>query len=915
MSNKQDRAVFSAAPDPGRARTLADLIELLRLLKVWAADPSYETITWRVNELWRAAGLPPREWTTYKNTVAACFVVGRRQPKDDLLLAIVEVLNPDPGYVAQWRQALRIVRGEAAAAMFVRAHATLPDDSTPFIGRAPELASIMERSPGAVPCWVIEGMPGIGKTQLAVHVGHLLLRGPAFTEVLFANLRGFHDDPWQPPVAATAVLDTFLRVLGLPGRDVPHDLAGRARRYRELLRDRRVLVVLDNAADVDQVRPLVADAPNCLTLVTSRHPLTDLLGARRLPLDGFTESESLDLLRAVAGAGRIDAEPGIAASIASACGNHPHALALTSSRISAQPDWTLVDHLARLTSQRASLRIDDAVETSIGLSYDLLPARSATMLRRLALHPGEDLSVHAAAAVAGTSRQVAEPELTRLTARYLLRQRGAHRYQLHDLVRTYVLARGRDEDPHTERGLARTRLFVHYLHTAARAMDRSAPHERHLRPVIAMAEPPEQDFADAAAARAWLDAERANLVALGVHAADESWPEADIGSLALVLHRHLHNAGYYHDVEALLTRALADSTGAWRGTVVTGLGLVRLRLGRLDEAADSFRLALTIAENNGDRVGEGRGLINLGVALWQRGDHHQAALAYHDAFIVAGAAGDRLGEGRSLNALGTINGHRGRYAVAQACFTRAATIAGQQGDPVLAGRAQGNLGVLCQRRADYFGAIRHHDRALMLAGVAGDRAGEVAVLASLAGLWQRLGYPDRAIEHGLRALAVATEIGDRTGEINALVSLAVARQRLGDVDWAVEHGTRALTLAREIGDRGGAANALCTLAVVAGRGGRPSVAVARYYQARVLAVRTGDRSLEAEVCNGLGEAVLALGMPVRASQHHYRALRISDEIRDRHEQVRAHRGLVAALRAAGQFGQAAWHRQCYEALG
>jgi tetratricopeptide (TPR) repeat protein len=916
MSDGQDRTTFASAPDPGRARTVADLIELLRLLKVWAGDPSYESITGRVNELWRAAGLPAREWTTYKNTVAACFIVGRRHPKDDLLLAIVEVLNPNIGYVAQWRQALRIVRGEAAAATFVQAHATLPDDTTLFIGRASELACLTGWAPGgAEMCWVIEGMAGIGKTQLAVHAGHLLLRRHSFTDVLFVNLRGFHDNVWQPPVAATAVLDAFLRVLGVSGRDVPYDLVGRVRRYRELLHDRRVLVVLDNAADVDQVRPLIVDTPTCLTLVTSRRPLAGLPGVRRLPLDVFTTAEALQLLRDAVGPGRIDAEPRIAAALAEACGNHPHALTLTSSRISTRPDWSLADHLARLTSQRANLRIDNAMEVSFGLSYDLLPPLRRAMLRSLALHPGEDLTAHAAAAIAGMPVQVAQPHLEQLTASYLLRQRSPHRYQLHDLVRTYALARGCDEDSHTDRRLARTRLFLHYLHTTSLAMDRYAPHERHLRPAVTTCETSEQCFADGVEAKAWLDAERANLVAVGVRAADEQWDGTDVGALAVALHRYLHNAGYYHDVGALLTRALRGSAAKQHGTVVTGLGLARLRLGELDRAADSFRHALLIAKDTGDRIGEVRGLINLGVVHWRQGDQDQAAQVYYQAFRVARAAGDLLGEGRALNALGTINGHRGRYAVAEACFARAITIAEQLDDHVLAGRTLSNLGVLCQRWDSYAKAIDHHHHALNLARAAGDRAGEVAVLSNLAVAWQRLGYPDRATEHGARALALARDIGDRSGEITALSSLAVAWQQSGAADLAVEHATQALALAMDIGDRATAANALSTLAVVALGRGRPSAAAARYHQARILAIRTGDCSLEAEVYNGLGETILAMGMPVRASEHHYRALLISDQIRDRHEQARAHRGLAASLRVAGQFGQAAQHRQRGESAG
>src|SRR5438552_1590220 len=203
---------FGVLPDPGRASTLDGLVEELRLLKVWAGDPSYAMIKERINAAWKTAGRPGSEWAK-KPTVAACFTPGRRRLNTDLVLAVVAALHPDVGYVAQWRQALRVIGGETQAAAQVRVQDRLPPDLAGFTGRTAELDRLWQVlqhgsvNGGAVVISAIAGMAGIGKTQLAVHAGHLLAREQAIDRVLFVNLRGFHPDPAQPPADPAAVLD------------------------------------------------------------------------------------------------------------------------------------------------------------------------------------------------------------------------------------------------------------------------------------------------------------------------------------------------------------------------------------------------------------------------------------------------------------------------------------------------------------------------------------------------------------------------------------------------------------------------------------------------------------------------------------------------------------------------------------
>src|SRR3954463_15731021 len=312
---------FVVLPDPGRAGTLDELTEALRLLKVWAGEPSYDAVKDRINTAWRTAGRPGGELAK-RATVADCFKTGRRRLNTDLVIAVVRALHPDEGYVTQWRQALRVIAGETRAASQVLALGRLPEELPGFTGRATELDLLRralhsrQRAGDPVVISTIAGMAGVGKTQLAIRAGHLLARQQPFDRVLFVNLRGFHPDPAQPPADPAAVLDAFLRLLGVPGQQIPHELHARAAAYRGRVAGTRTLVVLDNAADADQVRPLLPDTPGCRVLVTSRRSLTALRPATHLTVDVFTPTEAEALLAHAATRIPTGEDPDAAARIA-----------------------------------------------------------------------------------------------------------------------------------------------------------------------------------------------------------------------------------------------------------------------------------------------------------------------------------------------------------------------------------------------------------------------------------------------------------------------------------------------------------------------------------------------------------------------------------------------------------------------
>ncbi|MCY1145420.1 tetratricopeptide repeat protein [Actinoplanes sp. Pm04-4] len=728
------RSEFTDLPDPAHADSVDSLIERLRLLKVWAGNPSYEAIKDRVNTAWAAAGRPAREMT-HKPTVANCFRPGRRWLNTDLVLAVVESLHPDVGYVTQWRQALRAVAGEIEAISQVRVQDSLPLDQAGFTGRTGEMAQLRRAAQacGTVVISAIEGMAGVGKTQFAVHAGHLLLRERAADRVLFVNLRGFHPDPAQPPADPAAVLDGFLRLVGVPGHHIPHDLPGRTAAYRRRLAGTRTLVVLDNAASAEQVAPLLPMTPGCVTLVTSRRSLADLDPAVRLTVDVFTLPEAVAFVTGALPGVPVGPDPAAAARIARRCGCLPLALGLVAGHIRNTPGWTLTDHADRLDERHDARRLDDAVELALDLSYQHLPDTLRRLLRLLALHPGLEFDVDAAAALAGTDVPTARTGLDQLRADHLVQPSTPGRFTLHDLVRVYATTRAHDKDAPAVRRAALTRLFDHYM---ARAADkRTTP--------------------------AWLDTERSNLIAVAVHAATNGWP-AHTTRLARTLNRYLRG-GYHTEALTLHGHALvaARHTGdrTAQAHALMSVGVAHLRQARAEAAADHLHRALSLFRQLGDRSGEARARTNLGFMDEQSGRLARAGAQYRQALTLARLTGHRRAEVFALYGLGRVDLRSGRF------------------EP----------------------AAEHLGQALELCRQLGHRIGEASVLDSIGSLNVQLGRVALAADCHRRSVTIAREIGDQDAEAWMLNSLGDAARSAGDAVEALAHHGAARAIADQIG--------------------------------------------------------------------------------------------------------------------
>ncbi|MBM2623573.1 tetratricopeptide repeat protein [Actinoplanes sp. LDG1-06] len=755
-------------PDPAGCRSLDELAAALRSLKAWAGDPSYDTITRRVNAGFAPAG---------RGTVVDCFRDGRRRINPELVVAVVASLHDDDVYLARWRQAIRVTLAEREAAANVRVLAGLPSDANSFVGREPHLASL-ERAAGVC---VITGMAGVGKTQLAVHAGH---RRTGETK-LFVDLRGFHPDESQPPAEPGAVLDGFLRALGVPARQIPHDLNARSALFRDQVAGRQALVILDNAADEEQVRPLLT--PDALTLVTSRRDLSGLGPATRIDLDVFSSREASELL---SGATPSEGDRAAVERVAQRCGYLPLALRVVAGQMAATPGWSVADHADRLDERHRNQRIDDGVQLALQLSEQGLPERRRILLRRLAGHPGQDLDVYAAAALLDAELDETEEHLRRLTAEHLIQQPVPGRFVLHDLVRAYAADRAADEERPADRQAALTRLFDLFLYAASAAMDALHPAEKHRRPELEPHAVRAPDLSDPKAALHWLDTERATLVAICLHAARNGWPSYAV-RLAATIYTYLDNGGYPADAIAVHSEArhAAARSGdlAGEANALVNLAVVHWQLGRHPEALEQLTEALALFRRLGDGRGQARALGNLGVVHNVFGNHEASAAHHAQALDQFAEIGDRVGEANTLTNLGDVYLRMGRPSDAADHHRRALALFRDLSHRGGEATALTNLGDADTQLGNHAAALDSYDKAVAIFGELGERYGQTCALNGRGEALSAAGRSEEALTTFTVALGTARLIDDPSEQARAHAGLAALHEAAGDTEAAARH--------------------------------------------------------------------------------------------------------------------------------
>jgi DNA-binding SARP family transcriptional activator len=652
---------------------------------------------------------------------------------------------------------------------------------------------------GTVVISAIDGMAGIGKTALAVHAAHRLAE--AFPDgQLFIDLHGYTRG--HPPREPGQVLEWLLRALGVSIGQVPEDTEARAALYRQRLADTRTLILLDNALDEAQVRPLLPAASGCMVLVTSRRRLKGLDDAHSLSLDVLPPADAVALLRAMSGPDRIPCDDAVLGEIAHLCGLLPLALRIAWALVRHRPAWSL-EHLAGLLRdqhRRVSALADGErdLATVFDLSYTSLDARHRLLLRRLALAPGPDADAYAASALLECDPQAATKLLEGLVDHNLLIAYAPGRYRLHDLIRAHTAALA-DKDPDCERNSALDRLLHYYAHTAQSASitiaryPRSAPDG----PAPAYARAPTGPDAG----RVWLRTERDNLEAAHAHAhacdLDENVVALAAGLAEILLtDGPLTQALELHRAAAATAQRHGWSTA--HATALTDLAVAQRCAGDSPTAVNTASQALEIHRAAGDQLGQAVALLNLGIARLWAGDRPGGDDALTQALAIYRAVGNHHGEAAALLNLGCMWASAGDRPGAEDAFTRALENYRAVGNHHGEASALANLGDMRRLAGDLKGASDAFARALKIFRAAGHRIGEATALTELASVWRLAGNPPAAVDAVSRALEIFRAAGSRHNESWAFNHYAAAVAASGDTPLALVLYRQALAMNREL---------------------------------------------------------------------------------------------------------------------
>jgi tetratricopeptide (TPR) repeat protein len=673
-------------------------------------------------------------------------------------VAYNEVGGPVTGMVVQAGAIHRMALSGAAPPEERLVPRQLPLAVRDFIGRVDQLTSLDAAlataqadgaSAGAVVISAVDGLPGVGKTALAVYWAHQVQdRFPDGT--LYVNLRGYGPgDPAQP----SDVLDGFLRALGEQPERIPIGVESRAGLYRSLLAGRKVLVLLDNAGSVEQVRSLLPGSRGCLVLVTSRDSLTGLVineGAVRVTLPPMATNEALELVRGTIGSSLARDDADAVQRLVQLCNGLPLALRISSGRIAARPQLRVGDMVREMVDDRQRLdTLSTSRDAAAGLrqvfdwSYEKLTAEQARIFRLLGLHPGPDVSLPAAAAVAGLTVPQTRRLLDELAEVHLTDLVAWDRYRQHDLLRAYAAERAEHDDLPEIRDRAVRTLLNWYVHSTRIADQILYP--AYVRRFHDLAGPTEPviDMNGRKEAETWLVSEQANVVAAIRYAVEQDLTSPAI-ALSHAIETHLYHGAYWGDLLEVcalgITAAERSNDRASVGWFLNRRGWARLQVSGWEDAVDDLHRALELA----------RGL--------------------HDPYLEAYARND----------LGTGCLRRERYAEALDYLSPAIPLSqGTDG-----GRQEAfvhcNVSSALAGLGDYDHALTHAQRSLRLRRQAGDREGEVFTRNQLAQVWQALGDHTKAIEACEGALGIPREYVYLPDVAAVLETLGASLLRVGD---------------------------------------------------------------------------------------------------------------------------------------
>ncbi|WP_198545843.1 AfsR/SARP family transcriptional regulator [Actinacidiphila yeochonensis] len=778
----------------------------------------------------------------------------------------------------------------------------LPRDTADFTGRDGELAALLAhrvRSTTALPVSVIHGMPGVGKTSLAVHAAHLLK--PGFPDgCLYLDMRAYRAQPAREPTGALAKL--LRAVHDQPDHKPTADLDELASRWRDWTAQRRVLLVLDDVRDADQLRPLLPGGAGCRVLVTSRRRLADLEGAASISLDVLSAASAAALFARVVGRSRqIDADA--VDTVVGLCGRHPLAIRIVASRLRHREAWGIHDIVDRLSAADDMLDELDApvgLAAAFGLSYADLTAEQQSLFRAISLHPGPDITLDAAACLVGADTAAVRRSMEALLDCHLLEEPVRDRYAVHDLIRLFAARTSRLHDSAADRRAAVLRLYDYFL-AGAREADRLAFPQRPRREAEPAADVGGPRFPDAAAAEGWLDLERANLLSVARAAADDS--PAHARQFPAVLASAFHNWGVWeaavemHERSVVLWRAERDQ--ARTADALIDCAAVLWRQGETDRSLARIQEAMTLYDAIGDTVGRGRVHTQIGLASVVSGNFSGAVQHLDIALALFREAAWRHGEADVLYRRAVAVAYAGRHAEALSQTCSALELFRALGDRRGELRALNNLGEIFYRTGHNEEARTYYEESLAIVRAVGGRQEAAILTNNLGNVCLRTGDPSSALGHFRRALEDYQAIGDQRCEADTLTNIGSAFMATGKCNEALIHFTMAEGIAARIGALYERQHALVGAGDAQRGAGRYQAAMPLYQEAHALAQLINAPYEEAQAAEGLGLTVQVVRGEEAARPYLEQALRIYEQLDGSEREAEAVR---RRLGASGETG-------------
>ena len=743
---------------------------------------------------------------------------------------------------------------------------TLPPEAAEFVGRNEELVLLTGEHGDTPRVIVIEGMPGAGKTALAVRAARIV-SGRYPDGMLYLD---FHThDSGRPSLDPAEALHRLLRML-VPATQIPDVIGERAALWQAQLSRRRAVVILDDAARLDQIRPLLPVAGRCLILITTRRRLPDLQGARTLTLDVLSVDDAIALFRRIAGQGRAQDEDEVATAVG-LCGRLPIAIQLTAGRLAQDHPPRLADLIEELSQSPAQPggtgSASPEVMSAFDLSYRALEPDHQRFFRRLGVSPCACVSLQAAAALSGCTLAEAEKALAALLDHHLLARAPADQFRFHDIIRGYAAARAAHDDPAADQRQAVARLLDYYLYAADKADRVLHPFRRRMPVPVTQLPAASPALGTPEDAAGWLESEWRNILQAAQHAGRHEW-KRKCADLTHVLADFMEIRAYWDEAIAAHTlslQACRDAADPARiAQASLELSVVRQQTGHHEAALPLAEDAAAIYRSLADRRGEAEALDQIGMAH-QRAARSREALAYfHEARILYHDAADQRGVANTLSHSGIACWHLGRYPEAMGRLREALSLYRDAGDRRGEAKTLSNLGKMQLYCGYHREALEGYQKSLEIFSEIGGAQNEAILYHNIGGVHHYKGSYEEGLAAFRRALAIYRDIGDLPNEADVLNDIGAIYQSAECYDEALIYHQKARSIAEEIGNLSQQVIALRRIADVRRGSGQHGEAFDHYHTALRLAREIGDPYEEAKILEGIAESTLSTQRPYAA---------------------------------------------------